>query len=99
MATESLGIVRGIVVHHGGRDPRSGGGGSAPPRPVGADPITAQATPDGPTFHTVSANDGSFEFQLPPGTYVIQEAISGSSDEVHVAAHLTSTITLTVPGA
>ena len=98
MATGPFGIVRGVVLRDGGRDPRSGAG-STPPVPIGADPVTARASTGEPAVHTVTANDGSFEFHLPPGTYLINEHITGASAQVNVTAHLTSTVTLTVPGA
>jgi len=97
---ELHGTVHGIVVREGGRDPRSGGGGTTGSVPVGADPITAhRADTKEPVARTVTANDGSFEFNLPPGTYQITEEITGASKTVDVARKLTSTVTITLPGA
>lgn len=97
---ELHGTVHGIVVREGGRDPRSGGGGTTGSVPVGADPITAhRAETKEPVARTVTANDGSFEFNLPPGTYRITEEITGASKTVDVTSKFTSTVTITLPGA
>jgi hypothetical protein len=88
------------VLRDGRRDPRSGGG-STQPVPVGADPVTARAgTGTGePATRTINADDGSFEFQLPPSSYLLTEEITGASTEVSVTSQLTSSVTLIVPGA
>ncbi len=88
-------------MRNGGRDPRSGGGSTTGAVPVGADPVSARTrTGSGePTARTVTASDGSFQFNLPPGDYLITEDITSATMEVTVTAEKISTVTLTVPGA
>ena len=87
------------MVRQAGRDPRSGGGGTAKSVPVGADPVTAtRADTKEQVARTVTATDGSFEFNLPPGVYLVTEEITGASTEVDVTSKHTSTVTITLPG-
>lgn len=97
---EPHGTVHGTVVREAGRDPRSGGGGGRTKSvPVGADPVTAtRADTKEPVARTVTAQDGSFEFNLPPGIYQITEEITGASTKVDVTSQLTSSVTITLPG-
>lgn len=97
---ELNGTVQGVVVREAGRDPRSGGGGTAGSVPVGADSVTAdRAGTSEPVARTVTAQDGTFEFHLPPGIYLITEEITGATTEVTVTSQHASTVTLIVPGA
>lgn len=97
---QGYGMVLGHVMRDPGRDPRSGSGATTGASvPLGADPVQAHNEAGDEAARTVSGPDGSFQFMLPAGTYLITEEITAVSQQITVIDQTTITPTLHVRAA
>ena len=92
------GQIAGQVMRGAGVDPRSGAASGALV-PVAGDPVTAQNEQGRIVAHAVSARDGSFTMNVPPGAYTVVEEICGTKQQVDVRSEATATVTLQVPNS
>lgn len=94
------GVVRGVVVHEQGRDPRSGSSvavGTAVP--VNGDVVRARDHRGHEVARAVTGHGGRFEFVMAPGVYGITEDICGITSQVTVENRRTVSVTVVIPNA
>src|SRR5260370_13147850 len=95
-SAEPDGHIAGQVMRGAGLDPRSGAASGALV-PVSGDPVTAQNEQGRVVAQAVSARDGSFTMNVPPGSYTVVEGICATKQQVDVPSQTVTPLTLLIP--
>jgi hypothetical protein len=97
-SAEPDGHIAGQVMRGAGLDPRSGAASGALV-PVSGDPVTAQNEQGRIVAQAVSARDGSFTMNVPPGAYTVVEGICATKQQVDVRSQAVTQVTLQIPNS